>query len=431
MSATPAAQEIFGVATTALTTAPKQFTQISETHYRLTVAAGAISLDIDRLRRERHELNGELAVYCRLPGCQTVDGALSVADFNLSSAQARSTRAKLLAARSAAIEADWGNWLEELCQRVLQADRAGQPGVSLRSVPRAEAAQTWTLGGIELLPKHPAILFGDGASGKSYLALWLAGQLSKCGINVGLFDWELDPSEHRDRMERLFGPDFPDVTHVRCDRPLVSEVDRLRRISHDAKLEYAIFDSIAFACDGPPEAAEVAAAYFRAVRQIGQFGGLHIAHITKAEGGDQKPFGSAFWHNGARSTWNVKQSEEVRAWDGSMSIGVFQRKANLGMPNTKGVSFRFKFDRDATVIEPTDISQEPGLASHMKLRDQMTAYLEKHGAQTMGQIASGLDQKVDTIKKTLGRSDHFLRVASNQPGEVTRWAVKEKRFDES
>jgi len=60
-----------------------------------------------------------------------------------------------------------------------------------------------------------------------------------------------------------------------------------------------ILDSVAFACEGPPEAAETAAAYYWALRLLG-VGSTSIAHITKAEGGDQKPFGSAFWHNGAR-----------------------------------------------------------------------------------------------------------------------------------
>jgi hypothetical protein len=60
---------------------------------------------------------------------------------------------------------------------------------------------------------------------------------------------------------------------------------------------------------GPPEAADSAADYFRALRTL-NMGSLHIAHVTKAEGGDQKPFGSTFYHNGARSTWFVQRSED-------------------------------------------------------------------------------------------------------------------------
>ena len=75
--------------------------------YRLTVPALGIALELDRLRRERHELTGELAVSCEWRGAKTVDGLLSVADFNVSSARARQDRARLLAERSQSEEFDW------------------------------------------------------------------------------------------------------------------------------------------------------------------------------------------------------------------------------------------------------------------------------------------------------------------------------------
>ena len=77
---------------------------------------------------------------------------------------------------------------------------------------------------------------------------------------------------------------MPDVRYIRCDRPLVHEVDRLRRWIRDHHLEYVVLDSVAFGTDGPPEAAESAMAYMRAVRQLG-IGARLIAHITKS--GDQ------------------------------------------------------------------------------------------------------------------------------------------------
>src|SRR3954462_8506804 len=37
-------------------------------------------------------------------------------------------------------------------------------------------------------------------------------------VRVALFDWELDAGAHRLRLERIVGPDMPDVRYVRCDR---------------------------------------------------------------------------------------------------------------------------------------------------------------------------------------------------------------------
>ncbi len=121
---------------------------------------------------------------------------------------------------------------------------------------------------------------------------------------------------------------MPPIIYARCERPLVHELDRLRRIVREHEIDFAVYDSIAFACDGPPESAEIAGKYFRAVRQIGP-GSLHVAHVNKSDNGDQKPFGSAFWHNGSRMTWFAKLVDSPSAGK-SISLGLFNRKSNLG-----------------------------------------------------------------------------------------------------
>jgi hypothetical protein len=117
-------------------------------------------------------------------------------------------------------------------------------------------------------------------------------------VRVGYADWELSGEDHRERLDRLFGDDLPTIHYFRCDRPLIDEADRITREARRLSLEYLILDSAGFGTAGPPEAAEHALAYFRAVRQIG-LGSHSLAHINKSETGDQKPFGSSFWHNSA------------------------------------------------------------------------------------------------------------------------------------
>jgi hypothetical protein len=184
-------------------------------------------------------------------------------------------------------------FFEELRQRVSAAERAGSPAVDLRQLERPGATDAIYVSGLVLTRRHPTIIFGDGGSAKSYTALYLGGRLAEQGAAVALFDWELAGEDHRDRLERIFGPAMPRILYARCERALVHEVDRLYRIAREENIEFAIFDSIVLACAGPPESAEVAAEYFRAVRQIG-VGSLHIAHISKQDGSDQKPFGSVF-----------------------------------------------------------------------------------------------------------------------------------------
>jgi hypothetical protein len=379
----------------------RDFKAFGDDRYRLTIADIGVTLEIDRLRRDHHELIGELSASCDLPGAKTVNGTLSIADFNLSSARARQDRAKLLTLRSDTREhLDWTAVIEEFCQLVLQADRIGQPGVDLRSLERPDPNDDMLeVEGFSLPRRHPAILFGDGGALKSYLALYVAGRIAEKGVSVAFFDWELAGDDHRDRLERLFPDGMPRILYARCERPLVYEVDRLRRIVRDAGIEFAVFDSVAFACDGPPEAAEVAGRYFRAVRQIGG-GSLHAAHISKAENGDQKPFGSAFWHNGGRATWFVKQAEASAGTD-VLQIGLFNRKSNLGRLRPP-LGFSVSFTEETTIFRRTDVADSPDLAGKLTMHQRMT-HLLKHGALTVTQIAEELEVDVNTVTQTVNR----------------------------
>jgi hypothetical protein len=395
----------------------KRFETITDDHYRLSIPDMGTVLDIDRLRRDRHELIGELTVRCTLPGARTVaDGIVSTADFNLSSARARTERANLLGQRA---KIDFAPVMEELCQRVLEADRTGQPAVDLRTLPAPAAEGDLQVEGLHLLRRHPTILFGDGGAAKSYLSLYLAGRLAERGMRVGIFDWELAGEDHRDRLERLFSDGMPRVMYARCERPLVYEVDRLRRIVKEQDLEYLVYDSVAFACDGPPEAAEVAGRYFRAVRQIGA-GSLHIAHVSKGENADQKPFGSAFWHNGARATWYAKLADGS-AETGTLHLGLFNRKANLGKVRPP-VGFRVHFDEHRTTFYREDVADTPDLAGQLTVRQRMTALLRR-GAMTPEAVADEIEAEVETVKRTARRyKDLFIVIPDGRLGLLEKRA---------
>ncbi|MBZ5586321.1 MAG: AAA family ATPase [Acidobacteriia bacterium] len=392
---------------TAAALADRQFKAIGDDRYCLAIPGIGVALEIDRLRRDHNELFGELSVRCELPGARTIDGSLSIADFNLSSTRARMDRTKLLAARAGVREIDWGSLVEEFCQRVLQADRIGQPAVDLRELPRPDAdTDMITVEGLALPKRHPSVLFGDGGACKSYLALYLAGRIAEKGLPVALFDWELAGDDHRDRLERLFSDGMPQVFYARCERPLVYEVDHLRRIMQDNAIEYAVFDSVAFACDGPPEAAETAGRYFRAVRQIGG-GSLHVAHVSKGENSDRKPFGSAFWHNGARCTWFIELAEATADSD-VLQIGLFNRKSNLGRLRPP-MGFSVTFGEQITSFRRTDVGSTPDLADKLTVRQRM-AYLLRGGSKTMKELAQEIDAKPDTIERTAYRNKELFIV---------------------
>lgn len=377
-----------------------EFQAIGEGRYRLDVP-GVATFEADYVRRESRQLKCELLVRCDLPGARTFDGVLSVGDVNLSSARARSMHAKYLQERAQADDVDWTGLLEEIAQRVIAAERAGQPAVLLSDLPRPAPDESLEVYGLPLLARHPMMIFGDGGTAKSYLALYIAGTLAEDGHRVGLFDWELDGGDHRLRLERLFGAEMPPVYYARCSRALVYESDRLRRIVRDERLDYVILDSVAFACDGPPEAAEVAGRYFQALRQLGPVGSLNAAHVTKAsDGADQKPFGSTFWHNGARATWNVKLANTIPD-ETSINIALHNRKANLAAKRPS-VGFEFRFDENRTHVRSINLADVPDLAATLGVRERMALAL-RSGAMAPDVLAAEIEAETNTVKRTARR----------------------------
>lgn len=379
----------------------RQFAQLSEGRYQWNLIPPGIAFTIDRLRRERHELIGELAVQCEMDGARvTPKGSLMTADFNLSSAQARVTRAKLLAERvKGDSKIDWQMYLEEFIELVFEAERTGRPDVDLHDVPDPMPDEAFTVEGITLLKQHPAMIFGDGGSFKSFIALYLAGRLAQNGVKVLYADWELNGPDHKQRLKSVFGPNFPHLRYLRCERALVHEADRMRQVVREAPIDYLVCDSVGYACQGSPEDAENANNYFRAVRQIG-LGSLHVAHVTKnTETNEHKPFGSVFWHNSARATYYVKSTEHSGA---THHVGFYPKKTNLSARG-QAVGFTIQFESpERTRITTIDPQTIPDLAVKLSLTSRLHHAVRK-GPQLQSYLADLLESKEDSIRRITER----------------------------
>lgn len=394
--------------------------------YVMTLDTVPISFEFDRPHWERDSLMGQLCIRTSLSGARTFQGILIQSSFNCSAPGTRKQIAHRCLDLSTAPQIDWDRLLEEFCIRILQAEAVGDPAVDLRTVPRASVLDSIDVHGIKILERHPIFIFGDGGTFKSYLALYIAGLLATRGLSVLYADWELDASDHRERLELLFGADMPQIHYVRCVRPMSVEADRLVRLATDHEAAYLVCDSVAFACDGPPEAAESAQRYFQAVRRIG-LGSLHLAHINKSDDSDKKPFGSAFWHNGARATWNVKQSAEPALGRSEIELGFYNRKSNLsGLQPAVGLRVRFEADR--TSIQQISLAETGGdLAAGLPLWQRMQRALA-HQPETLVALAEELDAKMDSIERTARRKpDLFKRVSG--PDGIARLALVSRRLE--
>lgn len=379
------------------------FTVVGFNHYRFAVPAATVTMDVSRLRRDGHELKGELTVRCEFATARTLKGGiLSSGDWNLSSLRAHAERAKHLAARALTTDCDWEGWLMQFAAAVLEAERVGQPAELLADVvlPEDDGAE-YHVHGVSLPRTDPLILFGDGGSAKSMLALSVAGELARAGTLVLYCDWETGPIQHRKRFGLLYPDGMPAVLYAPCDRPLVTEIDRLRALVVEHGIQYLILDSAAYGCQGAPEAAEAAIGYFRALKSLGRVGSLVVAHVTKSEEGDKRPFGSSFWHNSARSTYHIRRSNPDD--DGpDIQVLLSQRKCNEGRLRPP-FALSLSFAPDRIRIAPGIAAQTPEFERSLTLLQRVRAALRVQPKTPEALQAEFADEKSESVSRVVRR----------------------------
>ena len=395
-----------------------------------TVSVDGAQLDFDLLTTDRRtgETHAELTVYATDP--VNLGKLLHRGRLNLLSGDRRERLGKYLATRTQAQAINWADVLEEAVTAVVGLYRAGEPAILLREAPDPPAGSAASVPPI-LAADGATILFGDGGSGKSYLALVLAaslhsgrelipGMTPSTPRRVGFLDWEWSAHVHRRRLERVW-PDAepPDLVYVGCRLSLREERDRLRRIIRDHGLQYLVVDSVGLAAGGEPESAEVAVQFFAALRELG-LDALLVAHVTKqdAKGQADRPFGSAYWHNSARSTWYAKATP---AGSAGVTLGLYHRKANDG-PLHDAIGLDVTFEQDRTTFAPMQLRNIPELAAAIPIKARMIECL-RTGARPLHEIAETLDESIEAVRMAAKRGDGKVFTKLAGPDGIYRWGL--------
>lgn len=400
----------------------KIFREVGEGSYEMQVLPAGIKFAVERLRRERHDLTGEIAVSIdprHFTTARHYNGMIAIGDLNFSSVQARSSRGKLLEERSGRAF-DWYGLLEEFVIQVQTAERMGKPGIVLADIeePPVEDTAKWTIEGFPLLQTLPMAIYGDGASGKSLFALWLAGKLAErlrdSNQSILYLDWEFDGVEHKKRLRKLFKPEPRNIIYLRCDSSLYSQVDRIKRMIKLYNAIYVVCDSIGFAIDGPAQDQESARHYFKGLRQLG-VGSLNVGHIPKGsnDGGTGKEvslFGSIFFRNGVRSGWYVEAAATNPS--GELRFGVHHKKTNVGQ-YLPSLGYKALFVGDHTItIEPVDPKQVDELTAQLPLLERVKQELSRTKLSQKA-LAETLNVPIGSIKSILSRhKSQFIKMGN-------------------
>jgi DNA-binding CsgD family transcriptional regulator len=389
------------------------------------------SLSVDRIRRSGGELHGDLTIRTIWPGARTYDGVLFTGWFNLSSATTRVSLGKYVSTRAphpAGEEGpDWPGFIEEFCQRVVSAEREGDPIVLIGRKP----SRIDPLPLVDpLLPRlKPTIVYGDGGVGKTVFAVGI-GLSVKTGLEiipgfkpsvmgqVLYLDWETDEDDIDSRLKRIAAgaglTDEPEFLYRFCTRPLSHFAEDLAMQVANEDIALVIVDSIGAAMGGQAEGADPADAAIRL------FAGLRflrttvlcIDHVAKAQMGapaaTSKPYGSTYKVNLARCTWEMRQAQASR--NGPLHVALYHQKANTTARH-QPIGLGLYFEPGLTYWKEEPIREEELLAP-LTMANRIEILLRETDVMSTTEIAEALDASESTIRKTLDRHERQFESVS-------------------
>ena len=248
-------------------------------------------------------------------------------------------------------EEDWQSVINHVAKLTIASLRSSSPLIDLsKHVPQAKTP--W-LAYPFIRHKQPTVWFGDGGTGKSTLALDICVSLAlgvslipgvriDAPCNSIYLDWESDEDDLSLYLQALLRAANAKlgshaVLYRHFDGPLTDHLDEIQHdvIEHD--IQFGVTDSIVPAAGADVKEADAATAYFNSMRSLG-IASLAITHVP-VENMD-RPYGSRFYWNLARSVWLVQKSE-----DGA-TLGLYNRKSRWGMQAPVGLQPTFEEEDD-------------------------------------------------------------------------------------
>jgi len=185
-------------------------------------------------------------------------------------------------------------------------------------------------------PDDHTIMFGDGSAGKGMIASWWAscltrgwgtrvrGTVTEVPIKVLILDYESHAETEWVKRVSKFGGDPDKIVIVSPKAAIWDIAGSVTELIKEMKIDYVMVDSAMYACIGADAyTPEGATQYTAAIKQFKR-PVLTLAHKTKSKDEQDKPFGSVFWHNGARLTISV----DAKGYDDPREVKT--RKSNHG-----------------------------------------------------------------------------------------------------
>lgn len=385
---------------------------------------GDVSLEVSSVRESSREgIHAEIFV---------TDGKRRLRELALKLGSARSLSPFLrrLDAAFPSFPWSWETIMEAVLESVVERLRIGEPVEDLSS--ELASIHTPYLVSPILPADQTTILYGDGKSYKSLMALWLATAISLNQPLPGMkvqdqrpvlyLDWEADSDTHKRRLRRIaMGMEVgrPHIAYRRMYRSIADEVAQVRRIVDQLDAGLVVIDSLGWACGGDLVKNEIAIPTMNALREI-PCTRLVIAHVSTdgAARRDAVPFGSRFFFNAARALWKVTR--------GSRGVTLTNRDTNDDDRRTPiGLSFEFDPESGPIRIFERPLGEDPNVEEVASARIVIRDFLEGGDPCQTTEIALGTGQPVATVRGTLNRYPEFRRMQKSTGRKSSLWTVDE------
>jgi hypothetical protein len=395
--------------------------------FLLVWAEHGIGFGIDRLKDTSDGLKAELTVEGIAPDAR--GRLLGPVNLNLLSSESQTRLANALAKRVNGLTSDlWHAMVIRACSMVSAQWRAPAPTIDLATIDDIEEVPYLIPG---LIPTgETTVLYGDGESAKSLLALRIAysvahhtplpwGSWPTTPGAVLYLDWETNPKTVALRLRRIALAEVqaPPAIHYRqCFRALHDELPSIREEISKKDVALVIVDSIGFAASGALVEDETARTAMNALRSMSPATRLVVAHVSREAAqqakGKVKPFGSAFFWNAMRSGIEVRRAEDDPNPD-VMHLGLYHWKANDGEHHRPiAMSVAFEGRRGSIDFQAADIQEVPDLAARTSISSRLYEILRRGQADTKT-LATELDEAEATVAKTLKRMSSVVQI---EPG---------------
>ena len=298
--------------------------------------------------------------------------------------------------------------LEDLRNIIVDATRNFEDAVKLKDVPVSMDGISWKINNL-LIDGGITVIYADGASGKSYLSLFLAvlcqesyaNDEHKLVVKPGnslFIDWETEADKIAMRERKIInglGIENPKSCHyLRARLPLLDEIDNIQDQIEANDIDLIVIDSMGYAMSGELEKQPDVSEFFRNLNRIRRNDGreitkLLISHVTKKG----ELFGSAYVRNSARLVWEIQKDDAQGFGTNSIDITLFCEKVN-DVSEQPPQSWRMEFEPDSVKFlrkDTYDTDQRAKL-SYSKLVYEI---LEREGPMEMEPLV----QKIAKIKK--------------------------------